>query len=291
MKPGKCEFADLVYNTKLTPQGLARAIQQIVRDVQSRDRLDAFQIIAAGKEHGPLSTRRINVMVAEMLRGGDAHRVPALTRGMRVMYVGPNSKNPHPTCLGLVIESSDGRLVVDWEDSPHVEVPLKDVARAFVNGDKVVCTSNLPAGKDQPPIRNGEVGVVTECGPAGVMVAYRSQKRRYHNTPEDIRALSLAYALTTHKVQGQECAEVLVVLHSTMGDRLFSRNMLYTSVTRPTERLHLMGDVEAIVLRSAQPIVRRTVLAELPKGAVESSEPVTALGCGVFASFWCCKAT
>ena len=67
MKPGRCEFPDLVYNTKLTPQGLVRAIQDIVRDVQSRDRLDSFQIIAAGKEHGPLSTRRINVMVAEML--------------------------------------------------------------------------------------------------------------------------------------------------------------------------------------------------------------------------------
>ena len=190
------------------------------------------------------------------------------------MYVGPNSKSPHPTCLGLEIEGADGRLVVDWEDSAHVEVPLKDVAHAFVKGDKVVCTASLPASKGQPPIRNGEVGVVTECGPAGVMTAYRSQKQRHHSTPDEIRALSLAYALTTHKVQGQECAEVLVVLHSTMGGRLFSRNMLYTSVTRPTERLHLMGDVEAIVLRSAQPIVRRTVLAELLKGTVESSEPV-----------------
>ena len=275
MATGECEYTDLVYNANKSTHGIIKNILDLYQGMKERGRQDELQIISAGKVYGPLSSNRLNVLIAEKIRppGTHTHQQP-LVNGLRVMYVGPNKVNPHPSCMGTVVhnESGDGwRVCWDIVGICHdvgKDMPLKDLAVALVVGEKVVCMKNLCANKEEHATRNGEVGKVIEIGHKHVTVKYASGKERVHRTPEELAALELGYCLTTHKTQGQQYSQCVVVLHSSMASpgKLFSKNMLYTAVTRPSERLILLCDKEAILHRCSKHVIRRTVLNLLMDG-------------------------
>jgi exodeoxyribonuclease V alpha subunit len=63
--------------------------------------------------------------------------------------------------------------------------------------------------------------------------------------PDELDALTLAYASTIHKVQGSEFPAVLIVLHGSH-HVLLSRALLYTAVTRAKRLVVLIGDDRAM---------------------------------------------
>jgi exodeoxyribonuclease V alpha subunit len=58
---------------------------------------------------------------------------------------------------------------------------------------------------------------------------------------EWVNDLSLAYALTIHKVQGSEFPCVIVIIHKSHAF-MHHRNLLYTAVTRAKKSVAIFGD-------------------------------------------------
>lgn len=59
----------------------------------------------------------------------------------------------------------------------------------------------------------------------------------------DLRYLDLAYALTTHKMQGSQSKAIIVPLGSSSSKNFMNRNMLNTMFTRASEQVALIGSV------------------------------------------------
>ncbi|MCJ0868958.1 AAA family ATPase [Streptomyces sp. AP-93] len=134
---------------------------------------------------------------------------------------------------------------------PQRRVPKPLGPERIVAGDKVVHTVNKrqwsPTAKRQGYVANGELGVVTgpvssTRPPTWTEVEFSSQAgTRYVYRggagAEDGALLELAWALTVHKSQGSEFDTVVVVLPA--GTAGLSRELLYTALTRQTERVVL----------------------------------------------------
>jgi exodeoxyribonuclease V alpha subunit len=74
-----------------------------------------------------------------------------------------------------------------------------------------------------------------------------------------------AHALTIHKSQGSEYEHAIVILPE-KPSRIVSRELLYTGVTRASERVTLVGSRAVIEAAIGRPIRRATGLAERLRG-------------------------
>lgn len=135
----------------------------------------------------------------------------------------------------------------------HVPKPLG--GEQIVLGDKIVNLVNQrlrawsrQTGKTQAYIANGEIGVVTgqitgrgRAAPKQTQVEFSSQDdlRVTVNSAvsESDATVELAWALTVHKSQGSEFGTVFLILPANA--RTLSRELLYTALTRQTDRIVL----------------------------------------------------
>jgi hypothetical protein len=110
--------------------------------------------------------------------------------------------------------------------------------------------------EDDNYIANGELGLVVNGYTSNkyLKVEFSSQPNRTYsftksNFKEDGDSdLELAYALTVHKAQGSEFDLVIVILCEPCN--LLSREMLYTALTRQTEKLIILFNNPAFVLKN-----------------------------------------
>lgn len=94
---------------------------------------------------------------------------------------------------------------------------------------------------------NGDVGVVIQVD-GNEMVAFESTTQ-----PQGVRLVSpirldqvdTVHAMTIHKSQGSEFGHVIVILPPA-DSPLASRDLLYTAITRATDRVTLVGDRDAV---------------------------------------------
>lgn len=130
----------------------------------------------------------------------------------------------------------------------------------IVYGDKVICVRNHKrepyhygrSGGDNEKeyLANGEIGLVTgataygHSNPKYVNVEFTGRPDRSFGFPrsafvEDGQPfLELAYAVTVHKAQGSQFGTVILILPA--NSRLLSREMLYTALTRQTDRIWIL---------------------------------------------------
>ena len=94
-----------------------------------------------------------------------------------------------------------------------------------------------------------------------------------------LEELEMAYAITIHKAQGSECPVVILPVFSGP-DVLFTRNLLYTAVTRASRYVVVVGS-EAMIRRMVDNdrlVLRYTALSrrlkELTGTAETLAEPV-----------------
>lgn len=130
------------------------------------------------------------------------------------------------------------------------ELTFRDVP--FREGDKVMQTRNnynLVAQKDdytlEEGVFNGDLGTVEQTDPHGESLTVRFDDRRVTYTKEEIEDLKPAYAVTVHKSQGSEFKAVILTV-SDGPDVLFTRNLLYTAMTRAKQLLVLVGSAQRI---------------------------------------------
>lgn len=129
------------------------------------------------------------------------------------------------------------------------ELALKD--RVFRSGDKVMQTRNnyrMEWVKDTRSnveegigVFNGELGIITDIDShiREARVLFDDDRMANYDIGT-LEELELAYAITIHKSQGSEFDDVIIVLPRGPGI-LFTRNLLYTAVTRAKKSVKIIG--------------------------------------------------
>ncbi len=93
---------------------------------------------------------------------------------------------------------------------------------------------------------NGDMGIVERIDPSdGTLTVLTDDARRIVYGASTIEELMLAYAVTVHKSQGSEFDAV--VLPVTIGSPIiFTRNLLYTAITRAKKLVVIVGDTFSV---------------------------------------------
>ena len=93
-------------------------------------------------------------------------------------------------------------------------------------------------------IYNGDIGTITEVRPTSITVTYDDGKIVVYENAI-LEELELAYAITVHKSQGSEFDTVVIPMFQGT-EKLFSRNLLYTAITRAKNMVVLVGQRAAL---------------------------------------------
>ena len=123
-----------------------------------------------------------------------------------------------------------------WLNSDAPEVQIKGVC--YRVGDRLLHTKNDYDRR----IMNGNIG--TLCGVEGGLLV-KFGDRTIVFAGEVVNNLTLAYCLSVHKSQGSEFKVVVLVMLAQGGAcnrQLLKRNLLYTAVTRATQKLVIISN-------------------------------------------------
>ena len=144
---------------------------------------------------------------------------------IRNIYIGDNE------CLEL---QKAGAIDVCAEDTVAVEVEYEDVGTESADGRPVF--SIFYTTKAVMDKVSG-MPMTTDGGNGGTVVEVR------HGMLYDI---SLAYALTVHKMQGSQATLIIIPYFNLARQGFLSRNMLYTAVTRAVKGCYIIGEMSAV---------------------------------------------
>ncbi len=134
----------------------------------------------------------------------------------------------------------------------------------FRVGDRVMHVKN----DYDKGVFNGDVGRITALKEDGTLQAVMDgYDRLIEYAPADLDELRLGYACTVHKSQGNEFTAVVIAC-TTQHAFMWSRNLLYTALTRAREVAVLVGTKKALWLAVNNDRVQRryTRLAERVRG-------------------------
>ncbi len=121
---------------------------------------------------------------------------------------------------------------------------------------------------------NGDIGVVSPADDVGRIFFMDESAGRRSFSPSALPEWETVYAMTVHKSQGSEFAEVLLVLPAESGP-IMSRELFYTAITRAREKVHIWGDPGVIREMVERPSALSPVLEARLAGCVESPSPKT----------------
>lgn len=169
---------------------------------------------------------------------------------------------------------------------------LKHGACDLYEGDRVMVVKN----DYDRMVFNGDVGKVQRISTKDDEVEVRVFDWFDHESPtpryvdkiftfkvEEARnVLRVAYACTTHKVQGQEFDYVIIPMTMQYGIMLY-RNLVYTAVTRAKKKVFVFGESKAFKFSvyNDRETVRNSSLAELIMASVRSGNPPASRVSGV----------
>ena len=122
----------------------------------------------------------------------------------------------------------------------------------FREGDKVMQTKNnyeivyeSEFGAEDRGVFNGDIGRIEQVSPDGDSMTVRFDDKKVTYYSQDLEDIELAYAITVHKSQGSEWDAVILPIMDGY-DGLFTRNLLYTAVTRAKKLLVIVGSYERL---------------------------------------------
>jgi len=109
---------------------------------------------------------------------------------------------------------------------------------------------------------NGDTGVVVDT-PRGPRAVFSRGGAPLERAPALLDQVQTVHAMTVHRAQGSQFAQVTVILPPP-GSPLLTRELLYTAVTRAEYRVRVVGSADAV---RAGSLVRSAVLRGSPSGA------------------------
>jgi len=127
-------------------------------------------------------------------------------------------------------------------------------------GDKVLHTKN----NYKMDVFNGFTGVVVKIDPGNKTVIVDYDGELYHYADSDsINQIQLGYVLTVHKSQGSQYKKGVLICHSSHF-YMWSRQLLYTALSRFRKELHVVGNMKAVkrAVQNNTETKRNTYLSE-----------------------------
>lgn len=126
------------------------------------------------------------------------------------------------------------------------------MGRVFRVNDKLMQTEN----NYQKEVFNGDIGVLTGHEPEEGLVTVEFDGRRVEYEKDDLDQLTLAYAVSVHKSQGNEYQAVIMPV-LTQHYMMLQRNLLYTAMTRARKLLVIVGTMKALAIAVGNDRVER----------------------------------
>lgn len=140
---------------------------------------------------------------------------------------------------------------------------ISDGTNQFCQGDRVMITKN----DRERDCSNGDVGILrisdaNKTSPAFSVQLPDGRCPRWEGS-QYLTNLSLAYAMTIHKSQGSEYDTVLLPITWDM-QRMLSRNLFYTAISRAKKQAVLFGDPSAVdvAMQKRLPLRRSNLVAK-----------------------------
>lgn len=122
----------------------------------------------------------------------------------------------------------------------------------FRLGDKIMQTKNnyditwVKGEETGAGIFNGDIGTITGINLRTKEMSIDFEGKHTTYAWDQLDQIELAYAITVHKSQGNEFPVVLLPLSPNGSSRLYTRNLLYTAVTRAKKCLMIIGREDTI---------------------------------------------
>jgi exodeoxyribonuclease V alpha subunit len=174
----------------------------------------------------------------------------------------------------LCAHRTGGSGVAGWNQRVERRLGV-EFARGWYAGRPLMVIRNNPA----LDLFNGDMGLVVPGENDGLRdVAFPTAEGPPRRVAVSrLEAVETAHALTIHKSQGSEYEHAIVILPE-KPSRIVSRELLYTGVTRASERVTLVGSRAVIEAAIGRPIRRATGLAERLKGGLTETHLPRARG-------------
>ena len=195
-----------------------------------------IQVLVPMRSRGEASCRALNLAIQEIVNGT-------------------------PSVDEITVPYTDGNYKYSYTYRPNDRIII------MKNNYKTI---NIEGNKE--PIYNGNVGYIKQIGPDFMIVNLTEQGDIILGV-EDYNNLSLGYAITVHKKQGDSSPYVIGAIDSS-SYALMSKELLYTMITRARKYCVLIGQKK--ILQQAVKISRvktkQTWLCELLQEATKSKE-------------------
>ena len=132
----------------------------------------------------------------------------------------------------------------------------------FFNGERVIFSRNMK--RDKLSVKNGETGVIKIDKNKNITFINDDTKEEKNidiNDESLVSEMEPGYALTIHKSQGSEAANVIIVIDK-KHKNMMTLNLLYTAITRAKKKVVLIGSRAAFdeCIKKGFPKVPKTAL-------------------------------
>ncbi len=185
-----------------------------------------------------------------------------------------------PTKMGGAGTKELNRLLQTSLNPPAMDKPeLRFFDIVFRVGDKVMQIKNdydvvwKKAGEKGSGIFNGDIGIVREVDRFSQNITVDFEGRIAVYTPEMLRKLEHAYAVTIHKSQGSEYEAVIIPITGFTKNLLY-RNLLYTGVTRAKKLLIIISTPELVreMVDNDKKVLRYSLLRPMLEAEMRKSD-------------------
>ena len=133
---------------------------------------------------------------------------------------------------------------------------IAGMGRSFRLGDKVMQIQN----NYEKEVFNGDIGAVTAFDPVEGQMSVTFDDREVPYNLSELDELTLAYAISVHKSQGNEYGAVVMPL-LTQHYVMLQRNLIYTAITRARKLLVIVGTKRALAIAVRNDKVQRRFTA------------------------------
>ena len=213
----------------------ARTIRGGGTDLQSGN---DFQFIPADNSEDAV-TKIKSIYLRTMMAGVDVDEIEVLTP----------RRDKHVLSAETINDLLRERINPAAKDKMQIQIG-KVIWRV---GDKVMQLKN------ENGVSNGDIGYIEAIllGEKPQVIVMFPGSRKLAYSPENMRHLQLAYAMTVHKSQGSEFRIVILNLMNNHYRELLKRNLAYTAITRAKEQLIFIGQQGALIRAIKNPDTER----------------------------------
>lgn len=224
-----------IFNNKFTGKQTLGELQDMFLDIHNKDCDLAQLVVEKFKEEIEIYKDVMKVQVCVPMRLRGSLSCYNLNNMIQEVYNPKNEFVDNEDCIRILMEKG-----TDEDDRREYVLRVNDKVVNTVNNYNTISTNGV-----KTPIYNGNIGCITSIGSDGIVTIDFEGIGEVILDKNESKNLELAYAMTTHKLQGSGFDSVIVAMD---GSSFIMNNaeQLYTAITRAKKRCTLVGDTTAI---------------------------------------------